>query len=175
MEAGLAVTFVLGGARSGKSAFAQAQAEAAHAADGGRLVMIATAQAFDAEMSARIARHRAERDGRWATVEAPVELAAAVRGLEAGDAAVVDCLTLWLSNLMLADGELEAASCDLLEALRGCRARLWVVSNEVGQGIVPDNALARRFRDEAGRLNQRIAAAADAAFLICAGLPLRLK
>ena len=164
-------TLVLGGARSGKSAYAQAQAEAVTA----RPVMIATGQAFDDEMRERIARHRQERGERWRTLEAPLDLAGTLASLTPGDAAVVDCLTLWLSNQMHAQADIEAATGGLLAALSACPARVWLVGNEVGQGIVPDNALARRFRDEAGWMHQRLAAAADAVFLIVAGLPLRLK
>jgi adenosylcobinamide kinase/adenosylcobinamide-phosphate guanylyltransferase len=126
-------------------------------------------------MRLRIDRHRAERGDRWTTVEAPLDLTAALGGLTAADAVVVDCLTLWLSNLMHAQLDPEASARDLIIALAACPARVWLVSNEVGQGIVPDNALARRFRDEAGWMHQRLAAAADAVFLIVAGLPLRLK
>jgi adenosylcobinamide kinase/adenosylcobinamide-phosphate guanylyltransferase len=164
-------TLVLGGARSGKTAFAQAQAEAAVA----RPTLIATAQAFDDEMRDRIDRHRTERGDRWTTIEAPLDLNAALAGLTADDAVVVDCLTLWLSNLMHAQLDPEAGARELIIALAACPARVWLVSNEVGQGIVPDNALARRFRDEAGWMHQRLAAAADAVMLIVAGLPLRLK
>lgn len=164
-------TLVLGGARSGKTAFAQAQAEAAV----GRPTLIATGQAFDDEMRARIDRHRADRGDRWTTVEAPLDLIGALATLTSDDAAVVDCLTLWLSNLMHAEMDAEAAARDLIIALAACPAPVWLVSNEVGQGIVPDNALARRFRDEAGWMHQRLAAAAGNVFLIVAGLPLRLK
>jgi adenosylcobinamide kinase/adenosylcobinamide-phosphate guanylyltransferase len=139
----LTVTLVLGGARSGKSAYAQGAVEAAAA--GRAPVMIATAEALDAEMAERIGRHRAERDGRWRTVEAPVALAEAVASLQAGEAAAVDCLTLWLSNLMLRELDVERAADALLAALSRSEAELWVVSNEVGMGIVPENALARRF------------------------------
>ena len=164
-------TLVLGGARSGKTAFAQAQAEAAAL----RPTLIATAQAFDDEMRTRIDRHRAERGDRWTTIEAPMDLTGALAGLTADDAVVVDCLTLWLSNLMHAEIDIGASVRDLVIALAACPARVWLVGNEVGQGIVPDNALARRFRDEAGWMHQRLAAAADAVFRIVAGLPLRLK
>lgn len=164
-------TLVLGGARSGKSAYAQAQAEAAVA----RPVMIATGQAFDDEMRDRIARHRLERGEHWRTLEAPLDLAASLASLSAADAAVVDCLTLWLSNQMHARTDIDAATRDLLAALAACPARIWLVSNEVGQGIVPDNALARQFRDEAGRLHQALAKAADEVVMIVAGLPLWLK
>ncbi len=164
-------TLVLGGARSGKTAFAQAQAEAAVT----RPTLIATGQAFDDEMRLRIERHRAERGDRWATIEAPLDLTGALAALTADDAVVIDCLTIWLSNLLHAEIDIDASLRDLVITLAACPARVWVVSNEVGQGIVPDNALARRFRDEAGWMHQRLAAAANAVFLIVAGLPLRLK
>ena len=137
--------------------------------------MIATAEAMDPEMSERIARHQAERGPAWRTVEAPVDLAAALSGLKAGDIAVVDCLTLWLSNLFMRGMILSDEFDTLAHALMACPARLWVVSNETGLGIVPENALARRFRDDSGRLHQRIAALADNAVLVVAGLPLKLK
>jgi adenosylcobinamide kinase/adenosylcobinamide-phosphate guanylyltransferase len=167
----LAFTLVLGGARSGKSAWALRQAQT----HGGRLTLIATAQPLDTEMQARIERHQAERDARWTTVEAPLDLAAAITALEPDQVAVVDCLTLWLSNLMHAEMALPLAFERLEAACRASPARILLVSNEVGQGIVPDNALARRFRDEAGRLHQRLAAAADDAVMIVAGLPMWLK
>jgi adenosylcobinamide kinase/adenosylcobinamide-phosphate guanylyltransferase len=164
-------TLVLGGARSGKTAFAMAAARAAAA----RPVMIATGQAFDDEMRVRIARHQQDRGDGWVTIEAPLDLHGALAGLAADDAAVIDCLTLWLSNLIHAQADIGAKAAELLAALAACPARVWLVSNEVGQGIVPDNALARRFGDEAGRLHQILAQAADEVFLIVAGLPLRLK
>ncbi len=154
----MTTTLILGGARSGKTIHALQMAEAA----GRGLVMIATAEALDDEMADRIARHRAERGPAWRTLEAPLDLTGALAETQPGDAVVVDCLTLWVSNLMHAGLEVERAG----EAL---------ISNEVGLGIVPANALARRFRDEAGRLNQRIAAAADKVVFIAAGLPLVLK
>lgn len=171
----MTLTLVLGGARSGKSGYAQRQAEQAAEAAGRSPVFIATAEAFDDEMRDRIARHQAERGQGWRQVEAPLDLAEAVRALSAEDVAVVDCLTLWLSNQMLGERDLAAAVDDLAQALAACPATLWVVSNEVGWSLVPDNALGRRFRDEAGRLNQRIAAAADAACLIVAGMRLPLE
>ncbi|SFR82237.1 bifunctional adenosylcobinamide kinase/adenosylcobinamide-phosphate guanylyltransferase [Sphingomonas jatrophae] len=163
---------VLGGARSGKSRHAQRLAEAG----GGARLFFATAQAYDDEMRERIARHQADRNASWTTVEAPIDLPAAMRAEDAGGRVLlVDCLTLWLSNLLLADADLEAAGDDLIAAVEQAQARIILVSNEVGFGIVPDNALARRFRDAAGRLNQRLAAACDAVDLVVAGLPLRLK
>ena len=170
----MSLTLILGGARSGKSAYAQKQAEQAAITIGRPPLMLATAEAFDDEMRDRIDRHRVERGDGWRTLEVPLDLAAAVRGLTPGDIAVIDCLTLWLSNQMLGDRDLPAAVDDLAGALAACPATVWAVSNEVGWSLVPDNALGRRFRDEAGRLNQRIAAVADTACLIIAGMKLDL-
>jgi adenosylcobinamide kinase / adenosylcobinamide-phosphate guanylyltransferase len=166
------VTLVLGGARSGKSRHAQALAEAA----GGALVFVATAQALDDEMRARVAQHRADRDSRWRTVEAPLALAetVAAEGREAS-VLLVDCLTLWASNLLLGEADAALALDALDAALRDTAARVVLVANEVGLGIVPDNALARRFRDLAGTINQRVAARADRVVFVAAGLPLVLK
>jgi len=168
----MSLTFVLGGARSGKTSYALREALRRPAK---RRVMIATAQALDEEMAARIARHQAERGEDWTTVEAPLALPQAVRDLRAGDVAVIDCLTLWLSNLMMADMEIAPATAELVEALAASPAETFVISNEVGQGIVPDNPLARRFRDEAGWMHQALAAAADRAVMVVAGLPVVLK
>ena len=168
----MSLTFILGGARSGKTSHALTRARQLSQ---GRLIMIATAQALDAEMAERIARHQAERDDAWTTIEAPLDLAGAVRGLAPGDVAVIDCLTLWLTNQMMAQAQIAPAVADLVEALAESPAALVVISNEVGQGIVPDNALARRFRDEAGWMHQKVAAAADRVEVIWAGLPLPLK
>lgn len=163
---------VLGGARSGKSRFAQMRAEALP----GDLVYVATAQALDAEMKERIAHHQQERGARWRTVEEPLELPNAIaRHTAPGTVLLVDCLTLWLSNLMLAERDMDRAAEQLCLAMAQASGPLIMVANEVGLGIVPDNALARRFRDAAGRLNQAVAAAADEAVFIAAGLPLRLK
>jgi adenosylcobinamide kinase/adenosylcobinamide-phosphate guanylyltransferase len=164
------IVLLLGGARSGKSRIAQARAEALP----GELVYIATGAALDAEMAERIARHRADRGPRWRTVEAPIDLPDAIRP-EGGRVLLVDCLTLWLSNLMLGEHDIPAASDRLLAALDAASSTVLLVANEVGMGIVPENALARRFRDEAGRLNQRVAAAAHEVLLVAAGLALRMK
>src|SRR5262245_48660162 len=127
-------------------------------------------------MTERIARHRAERGPRWRTVEAPRDLAGVVRReCAAGRVVLVDCLTLWLSNVMLADADIVAATSDLLSAIEGQRGTLLLVSNEVGMGIVPETSLGRRFRDEAGRLNQAVAAVADEVLLVAAGLDITLK
>jgi len=136
---------------------------------------IATAQAFDGEMTERIAQHRARRRVGWTTVEAPLDLAAALRSVPAAQPVLVDCLTLWLSNHMLADHDLEALSSELEEVLAAPRGPWFVVSNEVGLSIVPDNPLGRRFRDAQGRLNQRIAARAGSVLFMVAGLPLQVK
>lgn len=166
------VTLVLGGARSGKSAHAEALVEA----QPGACLYLATAEAGDAEMAERIARHRARRGGRWSTLEEPLALAAALQAAaRPGTAVLVDCLTLWLSNLLFAGRDPAAETAVLLEALPGLGGPVIFVSNEVGLGIVPDNALARRFRDEAGRLNQAVAAAAQSVVFLAAGLPLALK
>jgi adenosylcobinamide kinase/adenosylcobinamide-phosphate guanylyltransferase len=136
---------------------------------------IATAQAFDDEMRERIAIHQSRRDGDWRTLEAPLDLADVLEGIGKGVPVLVDCLTLWLSNHLLAEHDL-ARECDRLEKVLARPKGPWfAVSNEVGMGIVPDNQMARRFRDEAGRLNQRVAAAADRVILMTAGLPIKVK
>lgn len=164
------IELVIGGARSGKSGYAELQA-----LESGRAVTyIATAQALDAEMAQRIAHHRARRADDWSSVEEPVALADALVRTAAPQACVlVDCLTLWLSNVLLAEREDEIER--FLAALPALPGSVVLVSNEVGWGIVPENALARRFRDEQGRLNQRVAALADRVTLVAAGLPLILK
>jgi adenosylcobinamide kinase/adenosylcobinamide-phosphate guanylyltransferase len=164
---------LIGGARSGKSRMALERAESC---SGAGLVYIATAEALDEEMSERIARHRTERGPRWRTVEAPLDLPGALVDESAsGRVIVVDCLTLWLSNVMLRERDVALATADLLDALAHNESTVLLVSNEVGMGIVPENELARRFRDEAGRLNQAVARAADEVLLVCAGLGLRMK
>lgn len=164
--------FVLGGARSGKSRYAQARAEAL----GTRRCCIATAQAFDDEMRDRIARHKADRGAGWETIEEPVDLAEAIAAHSWPDRVLlVDCLTLWTTNLLLAEHDIAAATGNLINVIRQAAGPIILVANEVGQGIVPDNALARRFRDEAGLVNQRVAAAAGEVQLLIAGLPMKLK
>ncbi|UUP19723.1 Bifunctional adenosylcobalamin biosynthesis protein CobP (plasmid) [Nitratireductor thuwali] len=165
------LSFVLGGARSGKSAHAERLIEA-HPAP---WCYIATARAFDDEMRVRIAEHRARRGGRWHTLDAPIALAETLDSVPDGQPVLIDCLTLWLTNVMLGEHDVEAASRRLLRALTAPRGPWVVVSNEVGLGIVPENALARRFRDAAGRLNQQVAAAADEVTLMVAGLPMKVK
>jgi adenosylcobinamide kinase/adenosylcobinamide-phosphate guanylyltransferase len=165
------LTLVIGGARSGKSAFAE------------RLITdssrprryIATAEAWDDEMRDRIAGHREDRGQAWTTVEAPLDLAAALSEVPQDEAVLIDCATLWLTNHLLADHDLAAETSGLLAALAACPAPVVMVSNETGWGIVPENALARRFRDEQGRLNQRLATRAGLVVTVIAGLPLVLK
>jgi len=178
-------TLILGGARSGKSRHAEALA----AASGKRVVYVATAQANDAEMSARIAMHRRQRDPNWQTLEESILLGDVIRcyGNE-GNVILIDCLTLWLSNLLFYDGraypeigtieppeKFHQQRADLLQALEEAKGDVILVSNEVGNGIVPSGAISRWFVDEAGRLHQEIAAICDKAMLIVAGLPLSLK
>ena len=162
---------VLGGARSGKSRLAEAQCEALP----GTITYIATAQAFDTEMRERIATHRNRRSTRWRTVEAPIDLPAAIRDAQQSGPILVDCLTLWLSNLLLAEKDIGRWREELIAAIDGCAVPIALVSNEVGLSIVPENALARRFRDEAGLLNQHVAAACDTVLFVAAGLPMTLK
>ncbi|HUI18636.1 MAG TPA: bifunctional adenosylcobinamide kinase/adenosylcobinamide-phosphate guanylyltransferase [Alphaproteobacteria bacterium] len=166
------LTLVLGGAASGKSRYAEALVERAAV----RPIYIATAEARDPEMAERIRLHRARRGARWRTLEMPLELVPALAAHAGPDAGVlVDCLTLWLSNLLDAGRDADAAAAALLAALPALGGPVVFVANEVGLGIVPENALARRFRDAAGRLNAGLAAAADAVAFMAAGLPLHLK
>ena len=166
------VTLVLGGARSGKSAFAERLVRET----GRARLYVATGRAWDDEMRERIARHRDERGPDWQTIEEPLALADTLaRHAREGTATLVDCLTLWLTNLMLDERDVDAETGALAQALPGLDGDVVLVSNEVGQGIVPDNAMARAFRDHAGRLHQRIAASADAVHFVTAGIPQRLK
>lgn len=163
---------ILGGARSGKSAFGQRQAEDLP----GTLLYVATAQALDSEMDDRIARHRAERGGCWQTLEAPLALAEAIAAHSRPETVLlIDCLTLWASNLLFAEADLASAIDHLTAAIAAAPGKILLVSNEVGLGIVPDNALARRFRDMAGTINQAIARTVDSVVFVAAGLPLVLK
>lgn len=165
------LTFVLGGAASGKSAFAERIAQES----GKRLIYIATAQAFDTEMRAKIDRHIERRKDLWTTIEAPIEPGVALSNMTKDDLCLFDCATMWLSNLMLSDSDIAAAQSGLIRSIRDCKADLVIVSNEVGHGIVPENALARRFREAQGRLNIALAAEADLVFHVVAGLPQVLK
>ena len=165
---------VLGGARSGKSRYAQQLAERLWR----KPVFLATAEVTDDEMAARIAKHRAARGSRWICIEEPLDLIAALsRAGTQGDGALVECVTVWLSNVLVNEGETGVAARQqaLLTELRQRRHDIIVVSNEVGLGIVPEYPLGREFRDLAGWLNQAVAAEADAVVFIAAGLPLMLK
>ena len=171
------LSLILGGARSGKSRFAEALVMRTRAP----WIYVATAEPLDEEMRQRIVEHRRRRGPQWLTIEAPQELADAIEQ-QAGDggAVLVDCLTLWLSNVLLAGRTLEAETDRLLATLTRVTqlpgpGPIVLVSNEVGLGIVPDNALARRFRDAQGELNQRVAACADQVVLMTAGLAMVLK
>ena len=170
----MTIHLILGGARSGKSSYAQTSAEQAVAV-GRSLVMIATAEPFDAEMSARIAAHRSSRGPAWRTIEAPLAVARAIASVPAQSSAVLDCLTIWLSNLMLKEAVIDDELRELERAAKAFVGDLWLVSNEVGNGLVPETPLGRAFRDASGRMNQRIAAMADDVTLVVAGLPLTLK
>jgi adenosylcobinamide kinase / adenosylcobinamide-phosphate guanylyltransferase len=164
------LTFVLGGARSGKSRFAERLMTAMPPP----WIYVATAEPLDDEMAERIAAHRSRRGASWQTVEAPRDLAA-VLAASTNKPLLVDCLTLWLSNLLLAEADIEAEIARLEGALAAATAPTVLVANEVGYGIVPDYPLGRRFRDLQGLLNQRIAALADRVVMVVAGLPLAIK
>jgi adenosylcobinamide kinase / adenosylcobinamide-phosphate guanylyltransferase len=164
------LTLVLGGARSGKSRYAESLVMALPSP----WLYVATAEARDSEMAERVAVHQGRRGPSWTTVETPRDIAGALAA-NANTPALVDCLTLWLSNVLLADADVDAEIEHLDGALARAAAPIVLVANEVGSGIVPDNALGRRFRDLQGLLNQRMAARVDRVFLVVAGLPLTLK
>ncbi len=165
------LSLVLGGAASGKSAFAEGLVQGVSE----KPTYIATSQVFDAEMQAKVAAHRAARGAGWTTIEEPLDIAGALASAPVDAPVLIDCATLWLTNVMLGEHDLEAAEADFLAALAVAEQPVVIVSNETGQGIVPENALARRFRNAQGRLNQRIAARADLVVAVMAGLPLVLK
>jgi adenosylcobinamide kinase/adenosylcobinamide-phosphate guanylyltransferase len=167
----MAVVLITGGARSGKSRRAEMRARAFP----GRPVYIATAEALDAEMAERIEKHRARRGNEWLEREVPLDLIPALLATDGGGARLIDCLTLWLSNLLHAQRDWAKAVSELAEALSRQKSPVIMVTNEVGLGIVPDNTLARAYRDAAGQMNQRIAAAADEVEFVVAGLPMKLK
>jgi adenosylcobinamide kinase/adenosylcobinamide-phosphate guanylyltransferase len=167
----MAVILITGGARSGKSKHAERRARAFP----GHPVYVATAEALDAEMEARIATHRARRGIDWIEREVPLDLVPALVATDGGGARLVDCLTLWLSNLMHAGRNWEHAVSELVAALPRLASPVIFVTNEVGLGIVPDNALARSYRDAAGLMNQAIAAVSDEVEFVVAGLPMKLK
>ena len=162
---------ITGGARSGKSSWAEERTRAFAPP----MVYIATAEPLDDEMADRIARHRARRGPEWRTVNAPLDLVGALEESDGGPPRLVDCLTLWLSNLMLAEHDWETATERLADAIAAQRAPLVLVTNEVGAGIVPENALARSYRDAAGFTNQRIARACDELWFCVSGYPMKVK
>jgi adenosylcobinamide kinase / adenosylcobinamide-phosphate guanylyltransferase len=165
-------TLILGGARSGKSRYAELLGRS----HGGALIYIATGEAGDGEMAERIKQHRAARGPEWTTIEEPVELAATLARETAPERFVlVDCITLWISNLMGRQRSVPAEVDALAQAIAAARGAVCLVSNEVGLGIVPDNAVARAFRDEAGLAHQRLAAVCEEVVLMVAGLPMTLK
>ncbi len=166
------ITFIVGGSRSGKSSFAL---DCASKLPGSK-AFIATAQAFDEEMKERIERHKKERSADWKTFEEPTALPQILSRIsEDHDVIIVDCLTLWLSNLIMNDTAVDVDIESLLSTAATCPSCIFIVSNEVGLGIVPENALARRFRDLAGTLNRRVAEIANEVYLVAAGIPLKIK
>ncbi len=165
------LTLVLGGAKSGKTSGAEGLA----IKTGLPKTYVATAQAFDEEMAARIALHRTERGDSWETIEEPLDLAATLRAIASGRVVLVDCLTLWLSNLMAAERDLEYEFDQLISALRDCASPVICVSNEVGMGLVPETPLGREFRDAQGELNQFVGMYADLAIFMVASMHVVLK
>jgi len=167
------IVFVTGGARSGKSSFALSEALKIT----GKKAFLATAEATDKEMEDRIKRHRRDRGSRWKTFEEPLHIARLMEDIDTQcSVAIIDCLTLWLANVMMSGLDTEKETDRLMSALKAMRrSRVFIVSNEVGMGIVPENELARRFRDMAGMLNQKVAAVADEVYLVVAGIQVRIK
>ncbi|PSH69813.1 bifunctional adenosylcobinamide kinase/adenosylcobinamide-phosphate guanylyltransferase [Phyllobacterium brassicacearum] len=166
------VTFILGGARSGKSSFAEGLIEASSM----DAVFLATGRAWDNEMSERIELHKARRGPNWTTIEEPLDLVGALEKVcTANSAILVDCLTLWLTNLMMGERDIEEETATFVTAISHLKGAVVLVSNEVGLGIVPENRMARAFRDHAGRLHQAVAQAATTVYFVAAGLPLKMK
>lgn len=165
------LSLILGGARSGKSAFAERLATSTNRPR----AYIATSQAFDAEMEAKIAKHRQDRGPDWQTIETPLDIGSALAEVTPNSVVLIDCLTLWLSNQMHAEADIDAEITNLLTVLSATPNPVICVSNEVGMGLVPDTPLGRQFRDFQGRLNREIAEQADLAVFVAAGLPLALK
>lgn len=162
---------VIGGAASGKSAYAEQIVNAA----GRAKVYVATARIFDDEMREKVADHVTNRGPGWRTIEAPTEIETALQTCAEDDIALLDCATMWLTNVMMDDADLRESTARLLLSLENAPCPVVVVTNEVGHGIVPENKLARSFREAQGRLNQQLAAQADRVILVTAGLPLALK
>ena len=170
------ITFIIGGARSGKSSFALDLANKSVLSEGGQKVYIATAQALDNETKERIEKHKKERSDEWITIEEPLNITALIKNIHTQyDAILIDCLTLWLSNLMLADKDIETEIETFCSSLSTVQCSLFTVSNEVGMGIVPDNEPSRKFRDMTGYLNQKVAGIANEVYSVTAGIPLKIK
>ncbi|MCE5195171.1 MAG: bifunctional adenosylcobinamide kinase/adenosylcobinamide-phosphate guanylyltransferase [Nitrospiraceae bacterium] len=166
------IIFIIGGARSGKSRFALAEASKIK----GRRLYIATAQAFDEEMKERIEKHKKHRGKDWETYEEPLEITEVIKTTKGKyDVFLIDCLTLWLSNLLMNKKNTTTQIEKFISSLSDVKYSVFIVSNEVGMGIVPENKLARQFRDLAGILNQKIAAIADEVYLVAAGMPIKIK
>ncbi|OIP51480.1 MAG: bifunctional adenosylcobinamide kinase/adenosylcobinamide-phosphate guanylyltransferase [Deltaproteobacteria bacterium CG_4_10_14_3_um_filter_60_8] len=171
------IILITGGSRSGKSRHAQALCETMP----GQLIFLATATALDEEMARRITRHQADRrQGDWHTVEEPLNLQAVIRGVDPGATILLDCLTLWVGNLLhlqpdMDEDDIDRCAGELLATARNHQGTMVFVTNEVGMGIVPDNEMARRYRDLVGRCNQAIAAAADQVILVTCGMPITIK
>lgn len=176
---GSKLIFILGGARSGKSAYALELAESI----AGERLYIATAEALDKEMAERIKKHKKERGNNWTTIEEPIHVADVIRDNKKHDVILLDCITIWLSNLMSRKSGVRSQKSEVIykninhlaSACRNSKANIIVVSNEVGLGIVPDNPLARQFRDIAGYANQKIAAAADEVYFVVSGMAMKMK
>lgn len=167
-------TFILGGARSGKTAFALASAEKL----AGVKTYVATGAAFDAEMTERIQRHKIERGSTWTTIEEPLDVVKAIAGINQSGVVLIDCVTLWLNNFIwkgLSDEAILEEVKRLAEFCPSCGKNVFAVSNEVGGGIVPEHPVARRFRDLSGAANSILAASADEVYLMTAGIPLKIK
>ncbi len=165
------ISFVVGGAASGKSAFAERLTRST----GKPKTYIATLQPFDDEMRAKAQRHQSDRGDDWTTIEAPIDVGTVLRNASADQVILLDCVTLWLTNILLAERDISAEVATLLDDINAAPCDIIIVSNEVGMGIVPENALSRQFRNEQGRLNQRLAGHADTVVSVIAGLPLVLK
>lgn len=166
------LSLILGGAASGKSSFAEGLVLQCQ---NGTPLYVATAQVFDNEMAEKVAKHREMRGSGWKTIEEPLDLPRALTEVNSGQNVLIDCATLWLTNVILGEHDSDQHGDALISALGTCKGPVVIVSNEVGQGIVPDNALARKFRNAQGRLNQRLAQEADLVVAVMAGLPLTLK
>lgn len=165
------LTLVLGGAGSGKSLWAEDLVKRGASSR----IYLATARAWDDEMRAKVDQHRAQRGPDWTTIEAPLNVSQALASAGPDQAVLLDCATMWLSNHLLDGSDLDAAESEFFAALKACQAPVVVVSNEVGMSVVPENALARRFQNAQGALNQKLAAQADLVVAVMAGLPLALK